>query len=180
MYRQNFTLAHEVAHSIFDTDTQYNVSFKSDGNDFKEIRANRFAASFLMPENSLRRLNVNSWSNPILLKLAEQFRVSIIALLIRLKTLKLMRQSDYESFSNLKLPHTLKEDPELKGLTFKNVKAKSEILKRGLSSSYVRECHNAYLNSFISQSRLAEMLLIEEEELSELLGLFNLKLIYEF
>lgn len=180
LYRQNFTLSHEVAHSIFDSDAKYNVSFKNDGNDFKEIRANRFAAAFLMPDSSLRRFNVTIWSKQIMLRLAEQFRVSITALLIRLKTLRLIETSDYEIYKNLKLPHALKEDPELKGLSDKIKSAKSEILKRGLSSSYIRECHEVYANSTISQSRLAEMLLISEEELSDLLGLFNLKLTYEF
>lgn len=180
LYRQNFTLAHEVAHSIFDTEAAYNVSFTKDGNDIKEIRANRFAAAFLMPASAITKLKITAWSNEILIKLAKQFRVNIIALLYRLKSLNLIKPFDFESFKRLKLPSNDKEDPELKGLVEKTAIAKSKILKRGLSSTYIRECHEAYFNSLISQSRLAEMLLIPEEDLTDLLGLFNLKLIYEF
>ncbi|UTF96839.1 MULTISPECIES: XRE family transcriptional regulator [Flavobacteriales] len=180
LYRQNFTLAHEVAHSIFDTEAAYNVSFTKDGNDIKEIRANRFAAAFLMPASAITKLKITAWSNEILIKLAKQFRVNIIALLYRLKSLNLIKSSDFESFKKLKLPSNDKEDPELKGLVEKTAIAKSKILKRGLSTTYIRECHEAYFNSLISQSRLAEMLLIPEEDLTDLLGLFNLKLIYEF
>lgn len=180
LYRQNFTLAHEVAHSIFDTDVSYNVSFTKDGNDIKEIRANRFAAAFLMPGNVLKKLKITNWSQEILVKLAKQFRVNIISLLYRLKSLNLMIQVDFESFEKLKLPSQFKEDPELKNLPEKIVMAKSNVLKKGLSSTYIRECHEAYTNSLISQSRLAEMLLIPEEDLTVLLSLFNLRLIYEF
>lgn len=180
LYRQNFTLAHEVAHSIFDTEAAYNVSFTKDGNDIKEIRANRFAAAFLMPASAITKLKITAWRNEILIQLAKQFRVNIIALLYRLKSLNLIKPSDFESFKKLKLPSNDKEDPELKGLPEKTVIAKSKILKRGLSTTYIRECHEAYFNSQISQSRLAEMLLIPEEDLTDLLGLFNLKLIYEF
>ncbi|MGG7469660.1 ImmA/IrrE family metallo-endopeptidase [Chryseobacterium arthrosphaerae] len=180
LYRQNFTLAHEVAHSIFDTNVDYNVSFTKDDNDIKEVRANRFAAAFLMPASIIIKLNIKFWNNDILVKLAKQFKVNIVSLLIRLKSLKCIQESEAKKFAHLKLSRNLKEDPELKGLPQKIAIAKLEVLKRGLSSIYVRECHEAYVNSFISQSRLAEMLLIPEEDLADLLGLFNLKLIYEF
>lgn len=180
LYRQNFTLAHEVAHSIFDTDAAYNVSFTRQGDDIKEIRANRFAAAFLMPASAISKLKITAWSNEILIKLAKQFKVNIVSLLIRLQSLKLIQKSDAKKFEHLKLSRNDKEDPELKGLPEKTVIAKAKILKRGLSTTYIRECHEAYFNSLISQSRLAEMLLIPEEDLTDLLGLFNLKLIYEF
>ncbi|UXD71079.1 ImmA/IrrE family metallo-endopeptidase [Sphingobacterium faecium] len=180
LYRQNFTLAHEVAHSIFDTNATYNVSFSKTGDDLKERRANRFAASFLMPERGIKKFTISKWTDQLLIELAKQFRVSIIALLYRLLSLKLLNKTEFEFFKKLKLSHSLKEDPELKGLSEKIIIAKSEILKKGLSTTYVRECHEAYANSIISQSRLAEMLLIPEEELRDLLALFNLKLIYEF
>lgn len=180
LYRQNFTLAHEIAHSIFDIDKTYNVSFTKFGNDLKEIRANRFAAAFLMPAISIKTLKINNWSKEILIKLAEQFRVNVIALLYRLKTLRVFNETDFNLFKGLKLPKELKEDPELRGLTEKMTLAKSEILRKGLSVAYIRECHEAYSKSLISQSRLAEMLLIDESDLGDLLGLFNLKLIYEF
>lgn len=180
LYRQNFTLAHEVAHSIFDTEKAYNVSFTKDGKDIKEIRANSFAAGFLMPATAVKNLKVNQWTDKILIKLASQFKVNIIALLYRLKSLKQISQQDFEQFKDLKLQRGQKEDPELKDLPGKLAIAKMQMLERGLSTAYIRKCHEAYSRALISQTRLAEMLLTTESELQELLALFNLKLIYEF
>lgn len=180
LYRQNFTVSHEVAHSLFDTNQLYNVSFTRDGKDIKEIRANRFAAGFLMPEHTLKNLKVNIWTEQILIKLANQFRVNVIALLYRLKSLKLITAQDFEKYKNLKLPRGLKEDPELKNLPSKIAIAKEQVLEKGLSATYIRKCHEAYAKALISQSRLAEMLLTTEDELKDLLSLFNLKLVYEF
>lgn len=180
LYRQNFTLSHEVAHSIFDTNRLYNVSFTKDGKDIKEIRANRFAAAFLMPSAVLQELKGITWSEQILIKLADQFRVSVIALLFRLTSLKLITDQEFERFKELKLPKALKEDPELKDLPSKIALAKLQVLERGLSATYVRKCHEAYSKSLISQSRLAEILLTSEHELQNVLALFNLKLVYEF
>jgi len=180
LYRQNFTVSHEVAHSIFDTSVNYNVSFNRDNQDPKEIRANRFAAAFLMPQSVLKRLKVGTWSDELLIKLADQFRVNVISLLYRLKSLNVIDNNYVDQKRDLKVPRYLKEDPELKNLSDRIASSKLEVLKRGLSTSYVRECYEAYSKSFISQSRLAEMLLITEEELKDLLALFNLKLIYEF
>jgi Zn-dependent peptidase ImmA (M78 family) len=180
LYRQNFTVSHEVAHSIFDTNHVYNVSFTKDGKDIKEIRANQFAAAFLMPARALQTLGVTTWSEQILIRLAEQFRVNIIALLYRLKFLKLITQMDFDRFKDLKLPKVLKEDPELKNLPPKIISAKIQLLERGLSATYIRKCHEAYTKSLISKNRLAEILLIQESELQDLLALFNLKLGYDF
>jgi len=180
IYRQNFTVAHEIAHSIFDTNELYNVSFTKDGKDIKEIRANRFAAEFLMPLSALKNLKINIWTGEILIKLAAQFKVNIIALLYRLNSLKLIPSTKFDEFKSLKLPKELKEDPELKNLLPKIEKAKKQTLERGLSASYIRKCHEAYSKSLISQSRLAEILLVSEDELQNVLALFGLKLIYEF
>ncbi|MBO9682804.1 MAG: ImmA/IrrE family metallo-endopeptidase [Flavisolibacter sp.] len=180
LYRQNFTISHEVAHSIFDTNQLYNVSFTKDGKDIKEIRANRFAAGFLMPAAVLKRLKVSTWSEEILIKLASQFRVNVIALLYRLTSLELITQKEFNKFKELKLSKEFKEDPELKDLPSKIALAKMQVLERGLSTTYVRKCHEAYSKSLISQSRLAEILLTSEHELQEVLALFNLKLVYDF
>ena len=44
-------------------------------------------------------------------------------------------------------------------------KAKNILLEKGLSSYYVRICHEAYQKNIITAQRLAEILLIEENEL---------------
>ena len=57
--RQRFTLAHELAHLLTDDDQDVHldrdVYDKSQAKDPSEMRANTFAAAFLMPEDMLRR-----------------------------------------------------------------------------------------------------------------------------
>jgi transcriptional regulator with XRE-family HTH domain len=64
LYRQRFSAAHEMAHSVFDTQEGAVVSFvKPNARDrLKELRANRFASCYLMPPSMLKRLpNPSIW-----------------------------------------------------------------------------------------------------------------------
>lgn len=53
--RRRFSLAHEYAHVVVDRDRAGLVSRASDRDDLIEVRANSFAASFLMPEEGVRQ-----------------------------------------------------------------------------------------------------------------------------
>jgi len=48
--RRRFSLAHEYAHVLLDADRVGMVTVRSDQADLREVRANAFAATFLMPE----------------------------------------------------------------------------------------------------------------------------------
>ena len=52
--RQRFSFAHEYAHVLLDRDRP-TVSRASEREDLREVRANAFAAAFLMPEEGVRR-----------------------------------------------------------------------------------------------------------------------------
>lgn len=52
--RQRFSFAHEYAHVLLDRDRP-TVSRTSEREDLREVRANAFAAAFLMPEEGVRR-----------------------------------------------------------------------------------------------------------------------------
>lgn len=52
--RQRFSFAHEYAHVLLDRDRP-TVSRASDRDNLREVRANAFAAAFLMPEEGVRR-----------------------------------------------------------------------------------------------------------------------------
>jgi Zn-dependent peptidase ImmA (M78 family)/transcriptional regulator with XRE-family HTH domain len=52
--RQRFSFAHEYAHVLLDRDRP-TVSRASERDDLREVRANAFAAAFLMPEEGVRR-----------------------------------------------------------------------------------------------------------------------------
>ncbi|MBI2037836.1 MAG: ImmA/IrrE family metallo-endopeptidase [Candidatus Magasanikbacteria bacterium] len=98
--RIRFTIAHELAHFIFDTDQTVTVDYRNKTSltdkPQKEKRADLFAANFLMPEEFLVEdfkrevkdaLYVNGES---LKKLAEQYQVSKEAMMYRLKNLNLV------------------------------------------------------------------------------------------
>jgi len=51
--RGRYSLAHEYAHVLIDHDRSSLVSRASEGSDMREVRANAFAAAFLLPEEGL-------------------------------------------------------------------------------------------------------------------------------
>lgn len=177
-YRQNFTLAHEVCHALLDHEFEFNVSFKSENN-FREIRANNFASSFLIPKSYIEKLKTLTWSDELVLKIASQLKVNVQTLLISLKSNNCISQSQYDKFIVLKIPRNQKDDYELKGISSNILSSKKMLLERGLSTFYVRKCHEAYVSGHISSGKLAENLLVDESELPDILDLFKLKLDYE-
>jgi Zn-dependent peptidase ImmA (M78 family)/transcriptional regulator with XRE-family HTH domain len=53
--RQRFSWCHEYAHVLLDKDAIGMVSRESERNDLREVRANSFAANFLLPEEGVRQ-----------------------------------------------------------------------------------------------------------------------------
>lgn len=177
-YRQNFTLSHEVCHALLDDEFEFNISFKNDNN-FREIRANNFASSFLIPKGHIEKFKTLTWSDELVLKIAAQLKVNVQTLLIALKSNNCINQNQYDKFIALKIPRKDKDDYELKGISSTILLSKKILLERGLSTFYVRKCHEAYINGHISSGKLAENLLVDESELAFILDLFKLKLDYE-
>lgn len=102
--RQRFTLAHELAHHHLHADrpTVYvdgmMVHFRGEdlkGSEPIEMEANAFAAALLMPEEflreSLQNRTFDMFDEPAVRKLAQQYKVSVQALTIRLMELGLLR-----------------------------------------------------------------------------------------
>lgn len=89
---KRFALAHELGHYLFDfteEDTNYyNTYFpQKDENNFKEKRANAFAANLLMPENEFLKKLDEYWnlyhSEKVFIELSQYFIVSITAIKLR-------------------------------------------------------------------------------------------------
>jgi Zn-dependent peptidase ImmA (M78 family)/transcriptional regulator with XRE-family HTH domain len=53
--RRRFSLSHEYAHALLDRDRLGTVSRSTERNDLPEVRANAFAASFLLPTEGVRQ-----------------------------------------------------------------------------------------------------------------------------
>lgn len=176
IYRQRFSAAHEMAHSIFDAEQGASVSFeRPDGSDLVEVRANRFASCYLMPPAFLSKLpDPNGWKDSEAIDWANRLRVSSSALAIALREAKLVTQTTYARISRLRVPREAKIDPELpESLNTVQRSRKEQLLELGLSDHYVALCFEAQSSGVISQGRLAEALLCSQAELLELANLYG-------
>ena len=181
VFRQRFTVAHEVGHSILDDDQDVVVSYvKWDSKNLSEIRANTFASCFLLPAEFLKQIpQPYSWNQAKALKWAEKLRVSTMALANSLTSLKLIDSAAERLIKSVSVPFHLKHDPELPpNLTLKARERKEKLIECGLSDQYVRLCLDAYRNNIISSSRMTEMLLIDEPELLDIINLFGERIQY--
>lgn len=59
--RRRFSFAHEYAHVLFDREAEGIVSSTSQRNDLRDVRANAFAAAFLMPDVAVRSFVASLW-----------------------------------------------------------------------------------------------------------------------
>lgn len=177
VYRQRFSVAHEVAHAIFDSDkgvllTYESKSRKYDAADLKEIRANSFASHFLMPVTMLKGLppfddeSAKHW--------AQQFRVSTAALAKALKDADLIDEAAAKRIRAVRVPNDIKIDPEAPThLTAAQRQRRLALLEHGLSNHYVDLCFTAHDRGLISTGRLAEILRVDHSELSEVGALYG-------
>ena len=181
IYRQRFTASHELGHALLDEDEDFIISYtKWDKKDLKEIRANTFASTYLLPKSFLTSIpNVNTWNSEKAMDWANKLTVSTIALAIALSNYKLIDQKSFHIIKSTKVPNESKIDPELPdSLSGKSRIRKKKLLKQGLSSYYVNICSNAYRQNIITAARMAEMLFIEENKLNGILELFGEKIDY--
>lgn len=179
VYRQRFTICHEVAHSILDINEGYNISYSSDDRkDPREVRANKFASEFLIPEKFILEngLDKITWDASNVIRFAKKLHVNIQPLIYSLQRMHIISRPMTNQFEALKITRAEKTDPELSiDLTPKIRDAKELLLKRGLTSAYVNLCYDAYKKGLISAARMSEMLLSEIDKLEEILMPFNLK-----
>ena len=177
IYRQRFSVAHEVAHAILDSAdgiavTYQTSSSKYNKNDFQEIRANSFASCYLMPPSMLKKLpeidqtTAQHW--------AQEFRVSTAALAKALKDAELVNENDAKAIRSVRIPSDSKIDPEApESLSPLQRKRRFALLERGLSDYYVGLCLEAHYRSLISTGRLTEALGVNVAELSEVAALYG-------
>ena len=176
VFRQRFTAAHEAAHSILDEDESVIVSFKKQNSiDYKEVGANYFASNYLIPSDFLYSMpSPKSWNIEKVSEWALKFKVSVEALVYALKNNQLIETSQEMELKQAIVPRESKIDPELhENLSVLSKQRKLEMLKRGLSDHYVHLCFKAFREQVISFGRLAEILLVNENELMKILDLYK-------
>lgn len=177
IYRQRFSVAHEVAHSIFDSDQSILVTYQTTSpkyskSDLQEIRANSFASHYLLPVSMLEKLTSIDAQSAI--HWAQQFRVSTAALSKALRDANLVNDYTVNLIRSVKVPTSEKIDPEAPHNLTANQKAKRlELLERGLSDHYVGLCFECYYQELISRGRLVEALRVDASELNEIATLYG-------
>lgn len=109
--RELFTLAHEIAHHIFDLDENQNrmISDVRTGEfsqeNLREYRADWFAACFLMPEKGVkavfRELRTQMKLSPrLVILMQEEFSVSYTAMVRRLRDLQLISEEEWKMLND--------------------------------------------------------------------------------
>ncbi|MCR4302868.1 MAG: ImmA/IrrE family metallo-endopeptidase [Gallionella sp.] len=177
IYRQRFSVAHEVAHAIFDSAEGVAVTYQASSskynkNDYQEIRANSFASCYLMPPSMLNKLpridrsSAQHW--------AQQFRVSTAALAKALKDAGLVDESGARAIRSVRVSADNKIDPEAPlSLSALQRDKRLALLEHGLSDYYVGLCLEAHYRNLISTGRLTEALGVDAAELSEVATLYG-------
>lgn len=176
MGRQRFSAAHELGHALLDRKrvTMSKIGEWSSG-DLVEVRANTFASNLLIPEALLNAGDKERWSAPSEISLwAENFRVSVPALLSALVGAGLINHSQRVTLRTTASRPADPPDPELEGATSRAQAARWQLLfERGLSKVYVDLCFDAYREKAISRGLLSEMLLATPAETNAIASLFG-------
>jgi Zn-dependent peptidase ImmA (M78 family) len=177
IYRQRFSVAHEVAHAIFDAEDGVMVTYKPASSkyspqDLQEIRANSFASCYLMPPMMLRKLGRVDQSTA--LHWAQQFRVSTAALAKALKDINLIDDNEAAAIKSVRVPREEKIDPEApENLSPVQRERRLALLERGLSDYYVGLCMEAHYRNLISTGSLVESLRVDFSELAAVAALYG-------
>lgn len=150
--RRRFTLAHELAHRLMDTDSLPDKQ--------EEQAANRFAGAFLMPRTHLQR-EIGKHRNALgyreLISLKRIYRVSGAALLVRLQQIKVIDQSilTYAFQTIARTWRTLEPD---------ELEAPKERGEHERPRRFERLCYWALAEGLISLSKASELLRISIDD----------------
>lgn len=101
--RQNFTLAHELYHLLYDDIGEF-VVCGVNTNSESEKNANDFASALLMPDSALywfkNKNNIDDWSLEDVIKCEQYFQVSNSAMLMCLKNLNWINDDQFEEYGS--------------------------------------------------------------------------------
>ncbi len=158
--RQHFSIAHELFHLLtWNEELLLLVKNSEKLHKKNEQLADAFAAGLLIPQEKLRAeiariCGKNSITSADVMVLAEQFRVSGLALLYRARNLELISQNRLEE-----IKHQLPAIPPLS--------ASAPLLEHRLKSKFVRLVYLAYERVQISRAKAAKLLGVDLSDLSD-------------
>ena len=156
--RQNFTLAHELYHLLYEDINEFivcGISNKSQS----ERNADNFASSFLMPDSALywfknkNRIDVD-WTIEDIIRCEQYYQVSRSTMLIRLKKLDWISQKEFDEYG----VNIIREADRL-GYDTGLYKASPENQKYSSIGELIRLTEKAYENDRITGGKRREILL---------------------
>jgi Zn-dependent peptidase ImmA (M78 family)/DNA-binding XRE family transcriptional regulator len=153
--RERFTLAHEVAHLLAGDAQPLYLDEDLFGQGTEEMRANVFAAHFLMPPDGLRRrIRGRTVDGRVVCELQYAFGVSLYALLWHLRNLDLITHAQHEELKAtgpkaLALRHGYLADWEVSYRAGLRSRPPGRLLRRAM---------HAYRRGLIGVERLASLL----------------------
>ena len=107
--RQNFTLAHELYHLLYEENKNNFVICDYSSESESEIEANIFASYLLIPYEGLKRyvknMNISKWSLDDVIAAEQYYQISHMALLFRLVEQNFINEEESLEFQNVKISH---------------------------------------------------------------------------
>lgn len=101
--RQNFTLAHELYHLLYDDIDEF-VICGVDANSQRERNADTFASTFLIPDSAMywfkNKNKIEDWSLEDIIKCEQYYQVSHKTMLVRLKKLNWINQNQFDEYQD--------------------------------------------------------------------------------
>lgn len=114
--RQHFIIAHELYHLFFDEAPHPHVCHQNENEkNIQEMNADMFAGALLMPEDGLREfisteeIKDSQIRLSTIIKMEQYFTVSRAAILVRLRSCKLISGAEYERLQRIPVIESTKE-----------------------------------------------------------------------
>lgn len=157
--RQNFTLAHELYHLLYEENKNNFVICDYSSESESEIEANIFASYLLIPYEGLKRyaknMNISKWTLDDVIAAEQYYQISHMALLFRLVEQNFITEEESEEFQNVKISH----EARIRGFNDDLYYPSPEDRKYFSLGNYVKSVVKAYSSNKISVGKKDELLL---------------------
>ena len=155
--RQNFTLAHELYHLLYE-DIEDFIVCGINSNSQSEINANNFASTLLMPDSALywfkNKNQIEDWTLEDIIKCEQYYQVSHSTMLLRLKKMSWINQNQFDEYR----VNIIREADRL-GYDTNLYKASPENQKYSSIGELIRLTEKAYADEKITGGKRREILL---------------------
>ncbi|MGO8854957.1 MAG: helix-turn-helix domain-containing protein [Steroidobacteraceae bacterium] len=188
LFRQFFSAAHEYCHVLFERNLVRSAgcvvsSRKYRHEDLIEIRANVFAAEFLLPVDALdlyaRPRDANEL-RAVIERIARDYRVNTQTVAIRTRDRGWISERTPRSFRDrrpVSIPRNEKRDPDVPSdLGDRQIERRAMAAEHGISAYYLELLRRALAEGVITFGRFAEMLDLVPDQAAEFVQQIGLAL----